>query len=42
MPIFARQPSTSASVTAQAIGWPTPRYWQVGTLFWNTTFSFAR
>ena len=40
-PTLAAARSTSRSVTAQAIGWPTARYWLVCTLFWNTTASVA-
>ena len=42
IPGCAATPSTSASVTAQAMGWPTLRTWQVEVLFWNTTLSAAR
>ena len=34
--------STSASVTATAIGWPTARYWHMTFLFWSTTRARAR
>ncbi len=37
MPILAAASSTSPSVTATAIGWPTARYWRMTFLFWNTT-----
>ena len=30
------------SVTEQAIGWPTARYWHITFLFWNTTRARAR
>ena len=42
MPIFAAASSTSPSVTATAIGWPTARYWHMTFLFVNTTRACAR
>ena len=42
MPIVAAARSTSPSVTAVAIGWPTARYWHITFLFWNTTRARAR
>ena len=42
MPIACAARSTSPSVTEQAIGWPTARYWHITFLFWNTTRARAR
>src|SRR6266436_1024929 len=42
IPIFDAARSTRPSVTEQAMGWPTARYWHITFLFWNTTRARAR
>src|SRR6185436_11238668 len=42
IPTFMAARSTRPSVTEQAIGWPTARYWHITFLFWNTTRARAR